>query len=412
MDASTTAAADRRWPPEGHTRIPAWIYSDADLFERELQRFFYGPCWNYVGLTCEVPEPGDFRRSWIGRKPVVVVRDRTGAIHVLENRCAHRGTPVCWQESGRADSLICPYHQWRYGLDGTLLSVPFQRGAGGQGGMAASFDKRQHGLRRLRVAVRGGSIWATFDPDAPAFEDYCGPELLGHIDRLLGRRPLRLIGYSRQLLPCNWKLYFENSRDTYHATLLHTFFIKFGLYRADSSRTSTSAPRDGRHLATYSTLAGTPGEATGEITRLQNDLELQDRETVSQRYEFGDISICGLQLFPSAFLQQHANALAIRHIIPQSPTSVELSWTYYGYADDDAEMRRLRLKHANLTGPAGYVSMDDSEVLGMVQGAVGGYRDAVGVIEMGGTGVEPQDTILTELTLRAFYKFYREQMGL
>src|SRR4051794_8427031 len=93
-------AATRAWPREGFTRVPAWVYSDPELFEREMETFFYGPSWCYVGLDCEVPDAGSFKRSWIGQKPVVVTRDENGEIWVLENRCAHRGTLVCWQNSG------------------------------------------------------------------------------------------------------------------------------------------------------------------------------------------------------------------------------------------------------------------------------------------------------------------------
>jgi anthranilate 1,2-dioxygenase large subunit len=406
-------AFGRKWPEEGSTRVPAWIYTDPALFAREMATFFYGPTWSYVGLDCEVPLPGSFKRSWIGEKQVVVTRDEAGDINVLENRCAHRATPVCWQNSGQAKRLICPYHQWGYDLKGQLKGIPLRNGVRGQGGMPADFDFAKHSMRRLRTVVRGGSIWASFDERAPAFEDYCGPELLGHIDRLLGSKKLRLVGYSRQLIPCNWKLYFENSRDPYHATLLHTFFITFGIYRADSSGTRTAAPESGRHMVNYSTISGKKTtEATGEMSRFQNDFELKDMETVTPRPEFKDIGTCGLQLFPSVFLQQHANALALRNIIPRGPTSVELSWTFYGYEDDDEEMRRKRLKHGNLTGPSGYVSMDDSEVLAQLQAAVTGYPEAVGVFEMGGRGTDPQETMITELGIRAFYRFYREQLGL
>jgi anthranilate 1,2-dioxygenase large subunit len=402
----------RAWPREGFTRVPAWIYSDPELFDREMEAFFYGPSWCYVGLDCEVPEAGSFKRNWIGQKPVIVTRDEDGDISVLENRCAHRGTLVCWQNSGTTKDLICPYHQWRYDLRGTLRAIPFQRGVRGKGGMPAEFDRAQHGLRRLRVARRGGLIFATFSDATPELERYCGPELLAQLDRLFPGRPLRLIGYSRQVMPCNWKSYFENSRDAYHATLLHSFFISFGLYRADAPDPAVMTMEGGRHMANYSVRAEPKAsDATMEMSSFRSGLRLHDPETVTARPELGNISVCGVQLFPSLFFQQHANALATRHIIPLGPQSVELGWTYYGYEDDDEAMRHLRLKHANLTGPAGYVSMDDSEVLAQVQEAVAGYPQSVGIIEMGGHGTESDSTMLTELGVRAFYQFYRAALG-
>ena len=103
MTASTPLHA---WPKEGAARVPAWIYSDPALFRREMEVFHFGPTCNYVALECEIPSPGSFKRSWIATRPVIVVRDETGAVQVLENRCAHRGTMVCWTSKGTAKTLM------------------------------------------------------------------------------------------------------------------------------------------------------------------------------------------------------------------------------------------------------------------------------------------------------------------
>jgi anthranilate 1,2-dioxygenase large subunit len=105
------------------------------------------------------------------------------------------------------------------------------------------------------------------------------------------------------------------------------------------------------------------------------------------------------------------NSLLTRQVVPRDPENVELIWTFFGFADDDEELQRLRLKQANLVGPAGFVSMDDSEVLAEVQRVVSEYPDAEGVLKMGGSGTAPTDTMLTEAQLRGFYQFYRAAMG-
>jgi salicylate 5-hydroxylase large subunit len=102
----------RQWPPEGISRVPFWVYSDSAIYEREQQRIFAGPSWSYVGLAAEVPAPGDFKRTFIGDKSVVVVRDREGAVRVLVNRCAHRGLQFCQRNFGTTTEFMCPYHQW------------------------------------------------------------------------------------------------------------------------------------------------------------------------------------------------------------------------------------------------------------------------------------------------------------
>jgi anthranilate 1,2-dioxygenase large subunit len=99
-------------------------------------------------------------------------------------------------------------------------------------------------------------------------------------------------------------------------------------------------------------------------------------------------------------------------MIPKGPGAHELSWTYFGYADDDDRMQELRLKQSNLVGPAGFVSLEDSEVLSLMQPVVESYPDSLQVLEMGGHGTEAQPTMMTETLIRAFYDFYRREMNL
>ena len=403
---------ERAWPAEGWTRVPFWVYTDPALFDREMETFFYGPSWCYVGLDCEVPEPGSYKRSFIGQRQVIVVRTQDGGIAVLENRCAHRGSRVCWQNKDRVDSFTCPYHQWNFALDGKLQGIPLKRGALGKGGMPPDFDMSQHGLKALRVHVEGGSIWATFDPNAPSFADYCGPQILGYVRRLFGGRALRLLGYNRQLIPSNWKMYVENLKDPYHATLLHSFLITFGLWRADTQ--SESIPTEGgKHGIMISRNVGKKeSAATSEIKRFKNKLDLIDKDSITPRREFEDGKVVGLSLFPSVVLHQQANTLGMRQIVPKGVDSFELCWTYYGYADDDDEMVRLRLRHTNLYGPSGFVAMEDGEVLVESQQGATGYGHRAAVLEMGGRETEPQDHMVTEVLIRSFYRWYREAMNL
>jgi len=409
-------APDRVWPQEGPIRVPAWIYSDPEIFAREMEVFHYGKTWNYVGLDCEVPEPGSFKRSWVGERPVIVTRDLEGEIHVVENRCAHRGSLLCWKNKGAARDLTCPYHHWNYNLKGDLMGLPFLRGAQGKGGMPRDFDKKKHGLTKLRVAVRGSTIWVSYHPETPSFEDYVGPEILMRLDRLVSRRPLRLVGYSRQIVDSNWKLYWENSRDPYHATLMHPFLSTFGILRTDGDYQSVPL-EEGRHEYTYSQydpdLKNKSSDASKQIKSLRPELQIKDKEVVSSVIdEFQDGMMGAFQVFPTILMQQYFNCLVVRHMIPKGSGKHELAWTYFGYADDDERMKTLRLKQANLVGPAGYVSLEDSEVLQLMQPVVASYADSVQILEMGGHGTEAQSTMMTETLIRAFYQFYRREMNL
>lgn len=345
-----------------------------------------------------------------------MVRGDDDAIHVLENRCAHRGSQLCWENKGVVNDFTCPYHHWNYDLEGNLLGLPFFRGAMGKGGMPRDFDKSAHGLRKLRVATLGGLVWATFSQEAPSLDDYLGEEIRELVLRATGRgKKLRLLGYNRQLLPCNWKLYLENSRDPYHATLLHSFFLTFGLLRTDTAFRAVPT-LGGRHAimaSTYSAAtAGQQNEVTRELASLHSDFTLEDMEVVKPVDEMGDSAMINFSVLPSVFFQQHGNSLALRHLLPKSATQTELAWTHYGFVDDDEDMNRRRLKQANLMGPAGYVAIDDSEVLARMQPVADSAPESVQVVTMGGVDLAPQETMLTETLIRGFYGYYREKMGL
>ncbi len=98
---------DLHWPSDD-TRIPDWIYTDRRVYDLEQERIFLGRHWNFVGLECEIPKPGDYVRSFVGAIPVVLTRDGDGAFHVFENRCAHRGVEFCRDYRGNAERFICP----------------------------------------------------------------------------------------------------------------------------------------------------------------------------------------------------------------------------------------------------------------------------------------------------------------
>ena len=112
------------------------------------------------------------------------------------------------------------------------------------------------------------------------------------------------------------------------------------------------------------------------------------------------------------FFQRLSNTLATRQIRPKSPDEFELYWTYFGYADDTPALREMRMRQVDLVGPAGLVSMEDGEAGVLVQKSLRAGGHTHSVIEMGGTGaIEDQDTILTEVPVRGFWRYYCSLMG-
>ena len=380
------------------------------MYQRELDRVFCGESWAYVGLEIEIPNPGDFKLATVGDRPLIMNRDKGGNGNVLVNRCAHRGVKVCNQPWGNAKSLVCPYHLWSYDLQGRLRGVPFAGGVGGRGGMPADFRREDHGMEKLRLSTRGGAVFATFSSTVEAFKDYLGPVMLPLYDRVFDGRELKLLGYARQLIPGNWKMMFENIKDPYHASLMHVFLVTFGLFRADSP-SAVRTDEHGRHGALISMISE-PTEEVGQMANYKANMNLRDPRLIDPVVEYpGRETVVMQTLWPNVILQQQTNTLAMRQLVPRGPQEFELSWTFFGYADDDDEMHLRRLRQANLMGPAGLVSVDDSEVMKLSQDGVAPHPNAAGVIELGGRDIEDADHMVTETAIRGFYRYYCRVMG-
>lgn len=399
--------------PGGNDRVPYWIYTDPEIYRRELDRIFHGPTWSYAGLACEIPNPGDYKRTTIGDQSIILVRDKAGAVNGLINRCAHRGVELCQQDKGSVGEFMCPYHQWTYDLGGNLLGIPFQRGVNGKGGMPDGFPRDQYGLQKIRVAARGGGLFATLSDETPPLEDYLGDPIRGYYDRIFDGRALRLLGHSRQRIGGNWKLMLENIKDSHHASLLHVFFVTFGLFRVDNESKIEMDPT-GLHTA-LSSIRGRQelNDGTAQMKSFHGELELGDPRLLDTVREFpGDQTVVMQTIWPNLILQQQSNTLATRQIVPKGPNAFELHWTFFGYDTDDEEMTARRLRQANLMGPAGLVSLDDGQIIERTQDGILPTPDAHGIVELGGRDTGDSDHMVTEVALRAFYKGYRAVMGL
>jgi salicylate 5-hydroxylase large subunit len=412
MADTSVASPLREWPNQRWSRVPNWAYTDPAVFAREQERIFEGASWLYVCLEAEIPAAGDFKRSQLGTKQVVAVRDQAGEINVLINRCAHRSAQFCNANFGNTKEIVCPYHQWTYDLAGKLIGVPFRRGFQGQGGMPEDFKTEDYGLRRLRTVRRGGVVFASFSDATEPFDAYLGPGMLGYFDRVFDGRTLEVLGYMRQRIPSNWKLMFENIKDPYHASLLHVFLVTFGLFRLDQ-KSEVDLDETGRHAILVSRKGEqVANEATKEMRQFRADFSLADKRLLEPVREYpGDATVAMQTLWPNIIIQQQSNTLAMRQLVPIDEKSFDLAWTFFGYQDDTAEMRQRRLRQANLMGPAGFVSLDDSEAMLISQWGVADHPNETMLLEMGGRGVESTPHMVTEGAIRGFYKYYADVMG-
>jgi len=415
-NASTVFPNEAQWETEGSSRIPFLTYTNEALYKRELERFFYKGHWCYVGLEAEVPAVGDFKRTAIGERSVIMVRDAEGSISVIENVCAHRGMRFCRERHGNRKEFVCPYHQWNYTLKGDLQGVPFRRGIKQdgkvQGGMPADFRTEEHSLTKLKVAARGGVVFASFDHDVESLEDFLGETILGYFDRQFNGRKLTILGYNRQRIPGNWKLMQENIKDPYHPGLLHTWFVTFGLWRADN-KSQLRMDEKHRHGAMVSTrgASGKSAQVT-EVSSFKENMQLNDPSFLDVIPEpwWGGPTAVMTTIFPSVILQQQVNSVSTRHIQPTGHGSFDFVWTHYGYEDDTEEMTQHRLRQANLFGPAGFVSADDGEVIEFSQQAFESKPFHRTLAELGGRGVEETDHMVSETVIRGMYRYWRDVM--
>ena len=403
------------FPQADGSRVPYRVFSSQEVYEREQERIYRGPTWNFLGLEAEIPNVNDFKATFVGDTPVVVTRTADG-FACWVNRCAHRGAMVCREKRGNAASHTCVYHQWSYTCEGDLQGVPFRRGQKGQAGMPKSFTTEGNGLHKLRVDSYKGLLFASFSDETPPLPDYLGPEMRPWIDRLF-HKPVEYLGCTRQYSKSNWKLYLENVKDPYHASLLHLFHTTFNIFRVGMKARSIPDATHGLHSIITATkieeAVDTAAAYNAQNIRSMDDgFSLEDPELLGQIKEFDELTTNHIQpIFPQLVIQQIHNTLVARQLLPKGPSNFELVFHFFGYADDTPEMRELRLLQANLVGPAGYISMEDTEATELVQRGTFRDADALSVLDMARDAPEQQETLITENLIRRFWMGYQKLMG-
>lgn len=418
MQQTATTDASRpgpiEWPVGGETRVPYRVFSDPALYSLEQERIFRGPLWHFLCLELEIAQPGDQRTTWVGETPVIVTRDRDGTVHALVNRCAHKGALVSIKARDNSEALTCLYHAWTYNLDGQLKSVAFRNGVAGKGGMPADFEPSKHRLQPLRVETYCGLVFGTFSDETEPVETYLGPAIAKHVARNLDR-PLKILGVHSQVIHNNWKLYAENVRDIYHATLLHTFYTTFKVNRLDMDGGIILSDKKWHHISYAKRAKLNPAKEyqDAQVHAAQYGSKLAGPELLKTWPEFDDNITHSIQtVFPTLVVQFTLNSLAIRHFIPRGVDKTELFWIYLGYERDDAEQTRMRVMQSNLTGAAGLVSLEDGCINAFVQRGTRTSPDHTAFLEMGGRQTESSESSrATESAVRGFWYGYRRIMG-
>ncbi|MDH3636493.1 MAG: aromatic ring-hydroxylating dioxygenase subunit alpha [Gammaproteobacteria bacterium] len=203
--------------------LPNHAYTSEDFFRMEQEQLF-ARTWTCIGNGCNIPEPGDLQPIGFLGQPLVMLRNRQGAVKVFHNVCSHRGNELVWQACSVKRTIQCPYHGWAYDLDGRLLATPNVGGSGVHS--IDDLDRNEHGLCEARSAVWMDLVFVNLSADAPDFETFIAP-LQQRIDKLLLRekftalKPAANHGSYTIDFAGNWKLCIENNLESYHLPTVH-----------------------------------------------------------------------------------------------------------------------------------------------------------------------------------------------
>lgn len=201
-------------------RVHGSAYTSQKIFDQEMELLFsHG--WVYVAHESEISEPGDYVTKRMGRQPVIVSRAKDSTVHVMANRCAHRGNRICNADNGNASTFRCPYHGWTYANSGQLIAIPMKQG------YADRHDAIRDELSLSecpRVDAYGGFIFASFATAGITLLEHLG-RATSAIDRLNNLAPNGRVqltaGWMKHAQQCNWKMVMENNVDGYHALFTH-----------------------------------------------------------------------------------------------------------------------------------------------------------------------------------------------
>jgi phenylpropionate dioxygenase-like ring-hydroxylating dioxygenase large terminal subunit len=185
------------------------FYTNQSIFNFEWQHIWQKN-WLFAGNTAQIPKPGDYFIYQLQKDAVIVIRGNNGEVFAHYNTCTHRGSAICLQEKGNAAKLICPYHQWVFDKDGTLLNARM---------MPDDFCKEEHNLRSVHAQVVEGLIFICLAETAPDFSaikkslaPYLSPFKINEA---------KVAAIKHYTLRANWKLVAENFRECYHCGGAH-----------------------------------------------------------------------------------------------------------------------------------------------------------------------------------------------
>ena len=412
----------------GADQVHGSLYGDPGVFAEEMRQIF-ARGWVFVGHESEVAEPGQWVTRRIGREPMILVRDRSGALNVLANRCSHRGTALCWEHRGRTTSFQCTYHAWNFGLDGALRAVPYPAG----------FEKDHADLgldRAAQVESYRGFVFANLDGSAGSLAGHLGVGGIDMIDRLCDLSPSGSItlgpNWLGHAVGSNWKMWPESDNDGYHLNWVHASMVSSApdtyyqetVLGGETGNQSLAVDWGDGHVEldfrpSYRRELAWLGASRDKVPGYCTALE-QARGVEAAGRLLWDGPPHGL-IFPNLFLGE-LNIAIIEPVAPDRMVHWHTAVQFEG-VDESFNRRLLRQSEAAM-GPAAFIVPDDAVTAERMQLAMSGVGvdDAEaqrGWVDMSrGLGREDRRAdgrraalISDETTNRGFWRQYRTVMA-
>jgi len=419
-----------------HGMISREIFSEKAVFDDELEKVFTR-AWLFVGHESQIPNPGDYFTSRMGTESVILARDKKQQIHVFLNSCRHRGMKVCQYDHGNTQLFTCPYHSWSYTTEGKLFGVPQFKNL-----YDGCLQKEDWSLIEVaKLYNYKGTIWATWDKDAPDFLTYLG-DAKTHLDLALDGRDGSeggsevLMGVHKWIIPCNWKFAAENFLgDTYH-NVSHRSVDLIGI--GPSAEAGVKGRRDNelehaKHIwvnfpSGHGVHSAIMPENTPFVDTFKNDPIVAEyfRHCHEERQRrLGDearlVPFVGT-IFPNAsFHGKQPRSICVWH--PHGPQATE-AWRFF-LVDKAAPQEVkdfLRKYYMRYSGPAGMTEQDDMENWNYATSGSRGviakrypynYQQSLGTALPPGSGPVAGNVSLqvSEENPRQFYRRWRDYMN-
>ncbi|MFD4507362.1 Rieske 2Fe-2S domain-containing protein [Streptomyces sp. NPDC058457] len=378
-------------------RVAGSLYTDPALFEREMDRIFHRT-WVWVAHESEIAKAGDFKMAWVGRRPVIVTRDRRGGVNVLLNRCRHRGASVCETPKGNGNGFTCPYHAWSYSLDGSLRGIPYPEG------YEDVVEKKDLPLQRLKVGSYGGMVFASFNEDIEPLEEFLGGARLW-IDRFMKQGagyPIKVQGEHRFRFNGNWKIQLENTTDWYHFPIVHRSWMASvdaetaSMLSIMTDETAVTHAIGNGHSVSVSVAEHADLDVDDGTEKLQDRfshiVEELSKDLPPEKVRRIVRSLHGagfnLNLFPNVAMSMSF----FRVLRPISVAETEIRHVALGLDGGPEIVNRERLRiHEHFQGPFGFGSPDDAEAWNRVQRGVAGGVDMPILVNRGLGREKPDD---------------------